>query len=147
MKSHPRRSARAGRRLGLRGRSPAIPPNRPGVDLAQRPQAATLAIATVRLSECATVHVIGLRVRSARQSCNPIVEYSHEEPRWAADEVAALPKGILIVECFADYAILRGQVRDCANVIISLADSFEQWIRIDLEVFATLVFRYPVRHH
>ena len=45
----------------------------------------------------------------------PVVEYSCEEQRRAADEDDALPEESIIVERLADYAVLRAQVRACSN--------------------------------
>jgi len=42
-----------------------------------------------------------------------VVEYSLEEQRRMADELAALPDGSFIVGWLTDYAVLRRQVRAC----------------------------------
>ncbi|MFN7177810.1 MAG: hypothetical protein ACK4MX_13125 [Thermaurantiacus sp.] len=46
-------------------------------------------------------------------ACPPVVEYSRAEQARAAEEIAALPEGALIVGWFADYAVLRDQARSC----------------------------------
>ena len=46
--------------------------------------------------------------------CPPVVEYSPAEQARAAEEVAALPDGAVIVGWLADYAVLRDQVRGCS---------------------------------
>lgn len=66
-----------------------------------------LAAAMISLSGCAT----GSSDRWAGLVCPPVVEYSREEQRRAADEVEALPEDSVIVGWLVDYAVLRGQVR------------------------------------
>ena len=44
-----------------------------------------------------------------------MVEYSPAEQVHLANEVAALPEGVMIVGWLADYAVLRDQVRACAG--------------------------------
>ncbi|PQO23335.1 hypothetical protein C2I36_08315 [Rhodobacteraceae bacterium WD3A24] len=45
--------------------------------------------------------------------CPPVVAYSQEEQARAAEEVAALPKGAVIIEWLGDYAVMREQARAC----------------------------------
>jgi hypothetical protein len=42
-----------------------------------------------------------------------VVEYSRAEQARVAEEVAVLPKGAVIAEWLADYAVLRAQARAC----------------------------------
>jgi len=46
-------------------------------------------------------------------ACPPVVAYSLAEQTQAAEEIAALPNGALIVGWLADYALLRDQARAC----------------------------------
>ncbi|MDP3961055.1 MAG: hypothetical protein Q8Q26_13525 [Pseudorhodobacter sp.] len=46
--------------------------------------------------------------------CPPVVNYSRAEQVRAAEDVAALPEGALIIGWLADYAVLRDQVRGCS---------------------------------
>jgi hypothetical protein len=46
-------------------------------------------------------------------ACPPVVEYSRTQQARAADEVARLPEGTLIIGWLADYAVLREQARAC----------------------------------
>lgn len=41
------------------------------------------------------------------------MEYSRAEQVQVAEEVAALPENVLIVEWLADYAVLKEQVNAC----------------------------------
>ena len=45
--------------------------------------------------------------------CPPMVDYSRAEQARVADELAVLPKGALLPEWLADYAVLRDQARAC----------------------------------
>lgn len=45
--------------------------------------------------------------------CPPVVAYTSAEQARAADEIEALPKGAVIVQMLADYAVLRDQARAC----------------------------------
>ena len=45
--------------------------------------------------------------------CPPVAEYSREEQVRAAEELALLPEGAVIVEMMADYAVMREQARGC----------------------------------
>lgn len=78
-----------------------------------RPRVA-LVIVMLLLSGCAGVGFD----RVAAGACPPVVAYSPAEQARAADEVAALPEGAVIVEWLADYAVLRGQVRGCRGAQI-----------------------------
>ena len=69
-----------------------------------------LAAAMISLSGCAT----GSSERWAGFVCPPVVEYSREEQRRVADELAALPKDSVIVGWLADYTVLRAQI--CLNL-------------------------------
>jgi hypothetical protein len=75
-----------------------------------RQPAAVLAAVTIFLTGCAT----GSSEGWADLACPAVVEYSRDEQRRVADEVAALPDGSVIVDWLADYAVLRAQVRACA---------------------------------
>lgn len=74
-----------------------------------RRQLAVLAIATSFLSGCATV---GSEPRIAIV-CPPVVEYSREFQRRAAEEVGLLPDGSAIAEMLSDYSVMREQGRSC----------------------------------
>lgn len=45
--------------------------------------------------------------------CPPVVDYSREFQARAAEELAMLPEGAVVVEMLADYAVLRDQARAC----------------------------------
>jgi hypothetical protein len=45
--------------------------------------------------------------------CTPVVEYSREVQRRAAEELNSLPDGSAIAEMLSDYAVLREQARSC----------------------------------
>ena len=68
-----------------------------------------LGAAVILLTGCAT----GISDRPGGM-CPPVVEYSPAEQARAAEEVAALPDGAVIVGWLADYAVLRDQVRGCS---------------------------------
>lgn len=61
----------------------------------------------ISLTGCAT----GNSERWPTVVCPPVVEYSRDEQRRVADEVAALPEDSVIVGWLADYAVLRSQAR------------------------------------
>lgn len=67
------------------------------------------AIATSLLCGCATVTSEGRAVRI----CPPVVDYSREFQTRAAEELAGLPAGSMIVEMLSDYAVMRDQARAC----------------------------------
>jgi hypothetical protein len=46
-------------------------------------------------------------------ACPPVVEYSREFQTRAADELARLPDGSIVVEMMGDYAVMRDQARAC----------------------------------
>jgi len=48
-------------------------------------------------------------------ACPPVVEYSREVQARAADELASLPDGSVVVEMMGDYAVMRNQGRVCAG--------------------------------
>ncbi len=67
-----------------------------------------LGIVTSLLSACATESsesVIGV--------CPSVVEYSQAEQALAADEIASLPDGAVLIEWMADYSVMREQARSC----------------------------------
>ena len=45
--------------------------------------------------------------------CPPVVEYSREFQRRAAEEVGLLPDGSAIAEMLSDYSVMREQGRSC----------------------------------
>ena len=49
----------------------------------------------------------------ARAPCPPVVDYTAAEQARAADEVEALPEGVVIIRMLSDYAMLREQARAC----------------------------------
>ncbi|WP_232017816.1 hypothetical protein [Cereibacter sphaeroides] len=49
----------------------------------------------------------------ARAPCPPVVDYTAADQARAADEVAALLEGAVIVRMLTDYAVLRDQARAC----------------------------------
>ena len=71
---------------------------------------AALAAATIFLTACA-----GASSDTVPSACPPVVEYSRAEQARAAEEVATLPEGALIVTWLADYAVLRDQARACSH--------------------------------
>lgn len=62
----------------------------------------------ISLSGCARVGSEGQGV------CPPVVEYGSAELARAAEEVAQLPEGAIVVDWLADYAVLRDQARACS---------------------------------
>jgi len=46
-------------------------------------------------------------------ACLPVVEYSREFQRRAAEELVLLRKGSAIVGMLSDYAVMREQARAC----------------------------------
>lgn len=64
-------------------------------------------IVTLWLTGCAT----GGSETSA--PCPPVVKYTAADQTRAADEVAALPEGAVIVRMLSDYGVLRDQARAC----------------------------------
>lgn len=74
-----------------------------------RRRLAVLAITTSLLSGCAVGGFDG----GGFGACPPVVEYSREEQVRAAEELALLPEGAVIVEMMSDYAVMREQVRWC----------------------------------
>lgn len=46
-------------------------------------------------------------------TCPPAVEYGREFQARAAEELAELPEGSMIVEMLSDYAVMRDQARAC----------------------------------
>jgi hypothetical protein len=67
------------------------------------------AITTSLLSGCATVSSEDGRL----VTCPPVVEYGREFQALAAEELAGLPEGSMIVEMLRDYAVMRDQARVC----------------------------------
>jgi len=72
-------------------------------------QLAVLAIATSLLNGCGTA---GFEAGGVA-ACPPVVEYSREFQARAAEELALLRRGSVIIEMMGDYAVLRAQVRAC----------------------------------
>lgn len=70
---------------------------------------AVLAAVMIFLTGCAT----GSSEWRATGVCPPVVEYSRDEQRRVADQVAALPAGSVIVDWLTGYAVLRVQFDDC----------------------------------
>lgn len=68
-----------------------------------------LVIATSLLSGCATA---GFEANGL-SACPPVVEYSREFQTRAAEELALLPDGSVVVEMMGDYAVIREQARAC----------------------------------
>ncbi|MGB3642998.1 MAG: hypothetical protein WBA15_00835 [Mesorhizobium sp.] len=46
-------------------------------------------------------------------TCPPVVEYGRELQARAAEELAGLPEGSMIVEMLSDYSVMRDQARAC----------------------------------
>ncbi|PLL10125.1 hypothetical protein C0V75_22140 [Tabrizicola sp. TH137] len=67
------------------------------------------AIATISLTGCAAVSSEDSRLAT----CPPVVEYGRELRARAAEELAGLPEGSVIVEMLSDYAVMRDQARAC----------------------------------
>ena len=74
-------------------------------------QLAALAIATSLLTGCAA----GGSDPTIATVCPPVVEYSREFQRRAAEELASLPHGSAIGEMLSDYAVMRDQARACID--------------------------------
>jgi len=66
-----------------------------------------LAAVMILLTACAGVG------SEAQVACPPHVDYSRAEQPQVAEEVAALPEGVRIVDWLADYAVLREQISSC----------------------------------
>lgn len=71
------------------------------------PLPAALLTLTLWLSGCATAG------SESVPACPPVVAYSRTDQARAADEIAALPDGAVIVRMLSDYAVLRDQARAC----------------------------------
>ena len=76
-----------------------------------RPRLAVLAIATSLLTGCATVG----SERRVVTLCPPVVEYSRSQQQKAADEIALLPEGAVLIGWMADYSVMRDQARACSR--------------------------------
>ena len=74
-----------------------------------RRRLAVLAIATVSLTGCAKVSSEDSRL----VTCPPVVEYGRELRARAAEELAGLTEGSVIVEMLSDYGVMRDQARTC----------------------------------
>lgn len=74
------------------------------------PPAAAPLIAMLWLSACATGDF-----DRPKQVCPPVGEYSTADQARAADEVAALPEGAVIVQMLSDYSVMRDQARICLS--------------------------------
>ena len=70
-----------------------------------------LALATSLLGGCAT----GVSEPIVVAACPPVVEYSREFQARAAEELALLPEGSMIVDMLSDCAVMREQARVCAT--------------------------------
>lgn len=70
-----------------------------------------LAVEMIFLTGCAA----GSSEWRATGVCPPVVEYSRDEQRRVADELAALPEDSVIVGWLADYAVLRLQLKLCSE--------------------------------
>lgn len=46
-------------------------------------------------------------------ACPRLVAYSADEQRQAADEIAGLEKGSMLVKMIADYGVVRQEIRIC----------------------------------
>ena len=64
-------------------------------------------IAMLWLSGCATGG------SDTRAPCPPVIDYTAADQARAADEVAALSEGAVIVRMLTDYAVLRDHARAC----------------------------------
>ena len=74
-----------------------------------RRRLAGLAIAASLLTGCA---MVGSKPRITTV-CLPVVDYSREFQRRAADELELLPDGSAIAEMLSDYSVMRAQGRIC----------------------------------
>ena len=72
---------------------------------------AVLVIASSWLTGCATV---GFEP-GGQGVCPPVVEYSREVQAQAADELARIPDGSVVVAMMSDYAVMRDQARACVG--------------------------------
>jgi hypothetical protein len=67
----------------------------------------SLAIASIRLTGCATVGSDG----GGPKACPPVIEYSPEFQARAAEELALLPERSAVVEMLKDSAVMREHAR------------------------------------
>ena len=74
-------------------------------------QFAALAIATSLLSSCGTVR----SEPPIATACPPVVKYTSEFQKRAANELGLLTDGSAIAEMLSDYAVMREQSRSCAS--------------------------------
>ena len=77
-----------------------------------RRRLAVLVIATSWLTGCATA---GFEANGLA-ACPPVVEYSREFQARAAEELAMLPDGSVVVEMMGDFAVMRVQARVCGSL-------------------------------
>ncbi|MBZ0130462.1 MAG: hypothetical protein K8F59_15260 [Rhodobacteraceae bacterium] len=75
-----------------------------------RLQLAVLVIVTSLLTGCA---MAGFEAVGAG-ACPPVVAYDAGFQARAADELASLPDGSVVVEMMGDYAVMRDQARACS---------------------------------
>ncbi len=68
-----------------------------------------LAVATNWLTGCATD---GFEAGGG-EACPPVVEYSRLEQARAAEQLALLSPGSVVVGMLSDYAVMREQARNC----------------------------------
>jgi hypothetical protein len=71
------------------------------------PPPVVLLIAMLWLTGCA------MGGSDTRAPCLPVVDYTAADQARAADEVAALSEGAVIVRMLTDYAVMRDQARAC----------------------------------
>ncbi|PLL13939.1 hypothetical protein C0V75_00305 [Tabrizicola sp. TH137] len=71
------------------------------------PPPAALLIAMLWLTGCA------MGGSDVRAPCLPVVDYNTADQARAANEVAVLPEGAVIVRMLSDYSVLRDQAGAC----------------------------------
>ena len=74
-----------------------------------RRRLAVLVIATSWLTGCATAGFES----NGLAACPPVVDYSRELQARAAEELALLPDGSVVVEMMRDHAVMREQAQIC----------------------------------
>ena len=77
-----------------------------------RQRRAVLVIAVSWLTGCAGV---GFET-GGPGVCPPVVAYTRDVQAQAAEELALLPNGSVVVEMMGDYAVMREQARGCEAV-------------------------------
>ena len=76
-----------------------------------RQRRAVLVIAASWLTGCAGVDF----ETGGPGVCPPVVAYTREFQVQAAEELAILPNGSVVVEMMGDYAVMREQARACVR--------------------------------